>query len=151
MARIALRTHDTLPGMDTSNRHTASGAESRSERFRGLFVVARWALALIGIGVATFLMLAGDPGIVGRVFGFLLLAVLLANALWQHLPLGRACVSAFAVAGLLAIALELFRGEGTMQLASIVIWLFDAGGAALGAALAYMVMPKIDAATKRML
>lgn len=136
--------------MDTSNRHTASGGEDRPARFRNLFVAGRWALALIGAGVAIFLMLTGDPGIVGRFFGFLLLAALLVNALWQHMPLARACWSAFAVAGLLAIALELFRGSGTMQLASIVVWLFDAGGAALGATLAYLVMPKVDAATKRL-
>ena len=76
-------------------------------------------------------------------FATFLLTFLLTNALWQHVPLKRACIMAFALTGLAAIIGEL--ALGTSDFAAVpVLWLVDALGALIGALVSYIAMPLVD-------
>lgn len=114
-----------------------SGAAAR-RKLRPALVALRWGLA-IAWAVAVVALWPAVP----RMFAAFLLAFLLANALWQHVPLKRACIMAFALAGLLAIIGEL--ALGTADFAAVpMLWLVDALGAVIGALVAYIAMPLVD-------
>lgn len=107
-------------------------------RLRPALVAVRWGLA-IAWAVAVVALWPAIP----RVFAAFLLAFLLANALWQHVPLKRACVMAFALTGFAAIVGELALGTSDF-VAVPVLWLADALGALIGAVVAYLAMPIVD-------
>lgn len=121
------KTPENRPSLDTGRA-----------KLRPVLVAVRWGLA-IAWTVAVVVLWPAIP----RMFAAFLLAFLLANALWQHVPLKRACVMAFALTGFVAIVGEL--ALGTSDFAAVpVLWLVDALGALIGAVVAYLAMPSID-------
>ena len=120
----------------TPEKHPSPNADRA--KLRPVLVAVRWGLA-IAWAVAVVALWPSIP----RIFAAFLLAFLLANALWQHVPLKRACVMAFALAGFAAIIGEL--ALGTSDFAAVpVLWLVDALGALIGAVVAYLAMPFVD-------
>ncbi|HIW75138.1 MULTISPECIES: Tat pathway signal protein [Gordonibacter] len=100
----------------------------------------RWALVVAGV-VAIALGFVTSSALV-RAVVFAGLAFLLANALFQHMPLSRACMAAAAIALLFGAAVSLYRlFTWDMGLAS---WLPDALGALVGAAISYPVLKRIN-------
>ncbi len=121
--------------------HTGSNRNSRSASpARGLVVFGRWALVAAGVA-AIALGFAASSGLV-RAVAFAGLAFLLANALFQHMPLSRACVAAAAIALLFGAAVALYR-LFTWDM-GLVSWIPDALGSLAGAALAYPALKRID-------
>lgn len=126
--------------MDTKG-HTNKNTNPRDVMpSRGLVVFGRWALVVAGV-VAIALGFVTSSALV-RIVAFAGLAFLLANALFQHMPLSRACVAAAAIALLFGAAVSLYRlFTWDMGLAS---WLPDALGSLIGAALSYPVLKRIN-------
>ncbi|WP_080797421.1 hypothetical protein [Arabiibacter massiliensis] len=123
--------------MDTRRTSENRSSVARS-KLRPALVAVRWGLA-IAWAAAVVVLWPSIP----RMFAAFLLTFLLANALWQHVPLKRACVMAFALTGLAAVVGEL--ALGTADFAAVpVLWLVDALGALIGALVAYLAMPLVD-------
>lgn len=107
---------------------------------RGLIVFGRWALVAAGIVAIALGFIAASAAV--RLVAFAGLSFLLANALWQHMPLARSCVAAGGLALLFGAAVALYRlFTWNMGLDS---WLPDAVGALVGAAIAYPALKRID-------
>lgn len=101
---------------------------------RLFIVVGRWTIAVICAAFVLF-----DPNAVQpQLLGYAVLSFLLANAIWQHISLIRACAAAFVLATVLALADQLFFSGAPLWFAA------DALAAAVGALLAYPVLQKID-------
>ena len=122
--------------------HTNSESPRGTSPARGLVVFGRWALVIAGV-VAIAFGFAVSSGIV-RGVAFAGLALLLANALFQHMPLSRACVAAAVVALIFGAAVALYRlFTWRMGLDS---WFPDALGALIGAAISYPILKRINRA-----
>ena len=75
------------------------------------------------------------------------LSFLLANALWQHLPLTPACLAAFAASALFAVVVvALVDVGGASDAGNLIFYLCFA---ALGAALARLALKAIDRMARR--
>ena len=122
--------HDSRPAGPTAKPSTA----------RRLIVFGRWALVAAGVVAIALGFATASPAV--RFAAFAGLSFLLANALWQHAPLSRACVAAAAIAILFGAAVALYRlfawGMGLDS------WLPDALGAVIGALVAYPALKRID-------
>lgn len=106
---------------------------------RRVIVAGRWALALAA-ALAIVLGFGGhDPLVRGAAFA--LQSVLLANALWQHTCLARACVGAAAITMVLGTVLSLFQiPPPNIPPASFL----SAIGGVVGALVAYPALTFID-------
>ncbi|OUO91431.1 hypothetical protein B5F40_03030 [Gordonibacter sp. An230] len=114
---------------------------------RALVVVARWLLAA---ACAAAIPLAFDAlALPARLGAFAALSFLLANALWQHLPLTPACLAAFAASALFAVVVvALVDAGGASDAGNLIFYLCFA---ALGAALARLALKTIDRTARRRL
>lgn len=114
-------------------------------RPRWLLVIARWVLVAVWIGVVLAKPWNGNafPGIT-RYFAFGLLGFLWANALWQHMPLKRACAAAFVYAALIGAVDILLLQTGPIIADGLSKLLAAIGGAGSGALLAVPLLKKID-------
>lgn len=123
--------------------HTESNKSPRdTSPVRGLVVFGRWALVVAGVVAIAFGFAASSALVRGVAFAGL--AFLLANALFQHMPLSRACVAAAVVALIFGAAVALYRlFTWDMGLDS---WIPDALGALVGAALSYPILKRINSA-----
>lgn len=97
---------------------------------RVFVVVGRWILVAACAG---FAIIAPAPALVSCA----VLSFLLVNALLQHLPFKASCFAAFTVS-------TLFGGPFVLRAADPAGWLMALAGAALGTAIAYSLIPKID-------
>lgn len=125
--------------MGNEHRHTGGGnAPSTARR---LLVAGRWLLAAAGAVAIMAGLDQGSPAV--RFAAYAILSGLLANALWQHVPLSRACLTACAASVLFGGALAIYR----LATAHIGLegWLFAALGAVAGAALSYPALRWVDA------
>lgn len=126
--------------MDTKGHTGNNGSPRAAAPARGLIVFGRWALVAAGVAAIVFGFAASSP--IVRAVAFAVLAFLLANALFQHLPLGRACAAAAGITLLFVVALVLYRAfTWHMGLAN---WVPDAIGALVGAALSYPILKRIN-------
>ncbi len=137
--KIALRPlFVRLIRMDTRKTTETPADRPIRPKTRQALMIARWSIALVWAGAVVVLWPA-----IPRLFATFLLTFLLTNALWQHVPLKRACIMAFALTGLAAIIGEL--ALGTSDFAAVpVLWLVDALGALIGALVSYIAMPLVD-------
>lgn len=131
--------------MNNEPEDSAGRKPSPPMRRRWLLVIARWVLVAAWIGVVLAEPWNGNafPGI-ARYFAFGLLGFLLANALWQHMPLKRACAAAFVCAALIGAVDTLFLQTGPIMADGLPKLLAAIGGAGSGALLAVPLLKKID-------
>ena len=128
-------------GKPNDNRRTAAHSESIPKR--RIIIAARWALAATGAVVILLSFNVFAPP--ARLGALAALSFLLANALWQHLALAPACLAAFAACALLSLvaaSCSPFAGLPSCM-DGLLAYL---GFAALGAAVALLVLPRIDRA-----
>lgn len=102
-------------------------------------LVFTWAAAMLVFGANL-----GAPAPFGNAFGFAVLAIVLVNALWQHMPLASACVVAAVCAGFFGVGFEAFAFFGFGDTVSPGDWLASVIGAAAGAAIGYPIIKKVD-------
>lgn len=128
--------------MSIEQRHDSrsAGHPAKPSTARRFIVLGRWALVAAGIVAIALGFAAASP--VVRFAAFAGLSFLLANALWQHMPLSQACAAAAAIAIVFGAAVALYRlfawGMGLES------WLPDALGAVVGALVAYPALKRID-------
>lgn len=75
---------------------------------------------------------------------YAILSFLLVNALWQHMPLKKACLVAIACASIYGITDEFHQYFIPERMSDPVDWVVDTLGAALGSAVAYPLIQRID-------
>ena len=110
-------------------------------------MAARWLLA--AACAAAIPLAFGALALPARLGAFAALSFLLANALWQHLPLTPACLAAFAASALFAVVVvALVDAGGASDAGNLIFYLCFA---ALGAALARLALKAIDRTARRRL
>lgn len=120
--------------METKKPENTPSETRKLSSMRPFIVVGRWTMAVICAAFVLFDPNANQP----QLLGYAVLSFLLANAIWQHISLIRACVVAFILATVLALIDQLFLGGAPLWFAA------DALAAAVGSLLAYPVLQKID-------
>lgn len=126
--------------MESKQNNTPGNAGPTPTPSRALVVAGRWILVIAGVVVILLGLGADDAGV--RFGAFAILCFLLANALWQHTSLLRACVVAFAVTSLFGIAVTIYRAFADAGDAGSALLCIAA--AALGAVLSYPVLTFVD-------
>ncbi len=112
----------------------------------------RWLLVVAWVPALFFLAPnLSVPAPIVSVVGFAGLSFILVNALWQHMPLKSSCITAAVLAGIIGVPWEAVVFIVTGQEAEVSLWLTNAIGAIVGAVVAYPVMQKIDALTRKVL
>ena len=105
---------------------------------RVLLVTFRW--VLVAAWTTVVLTTQGESGTLAaiqRIAACLPLSFLLANALWQHIPLKYACLVAFACATLVGVLNLLFFQAGAVAMDNLSTLAASACGAAAGSVVAY--------------
>lgn len=120
--------------------HTDSKSPRSTSPARGLVVFGRWALVVAGVVAIAFGFAASSALVRGVAFAGL--AFLLANALFQHMPLSRACVAAAVIAIVFGAAVSLYR-LFTWDM-GLISWIPDILGALIGAALSYPALKRLN-------
>lgn len=124
----------------STKRHTSTSHPHADFPARGPVVIGRWALVAAGVVAILFGFMASSALV--RAIAFAGLTFLLANALFQHMPLSRACIMAGVMALIFGAGVSLYRlFTWHMGLDS---WFPDALGTLIGAAIAYPVLKRIN-------
>ncbi len=125
---------------DASAHNGAAGAS----RGRRIVVGGRWAAATVAAAMALAATGAGLPSPVAHGAACMAPAFLFANALWQHMPLGRACALALAIAVALGAAGMLAAQAALGQEPPLQGGVAACVGAGIGTLAARLLLPAID-------
>lgn len=141
--------------MDSEHSKDSLNKPDTPSKWRPAIVVMRWLLVIIWIGIILFSSQSFQspvhstikllPSIAGTHFvSYGILCFLLANALWQHMPLKKAIVVAIVSTCLLGGIELLFQQLMFGVISNPILWLIGVGGTMVGALVAYPLLQVID-------